>query len=155
MKKRIGYDYYFMPKEPHNGFIFNEEQIIGVSLMVDFKIFINGEEMFFEEGKELEIFSCGSSKFYPTSFIKCHYDPESRSYILKENKQLFDLAKWDGKKFSFEYRASEYWKNLKNKEYPVNISKEEFDEILKTGNFNLDDNKPAQNLAYSLIDVED
>lgn len=155
MKKRIGYDYYFMPKEPHNGFIFNEEQIIGVSLMVDFKIFINGEEMFFEEGKELEIFSCGSSKFYPTSFIKCHYDPESRSYIFKENKQLFDLAKIEGKKISFEYKATEYWKDLKNKEYPVNISKEEFDEILKTGNFNSDDNKPAQNLAYSLIDVED
>lgn len=155
MKKRIGYDYYFMPKEPHNGFIFKEEQIIGVSLMVDFKIFINGEEMFFEEGKELEIFSIGSSKFYPTSFIKCHYDPESRSYIFKENKQLFDLAKIEGKKISFEYKASEYWKDLKNKEYPVNISKEEFDEILKTGNFNSDDNKPAQNLAYSLIDVED
>ena len=155
MKKRIGYDYYFMPKEPHNGFIFNEEQIIGVSLMADFKIFINGEEIFFEEEKEREIFSCGSSKFYPTSFIKCHYDPENRSYIFKENKQLFDLAKIEGKKISFEYKATEYWKDLKNKEYPVNISKEEFDEILKTGNFNSDDNKPAQNLAYSLIDVED
>ena len=155
MKKRIGYDYYFMPKEPHNGFIFNEEQIIGVSLMADFKIFINGEEMFFEEGKELEIFSCGSSKFYPTSFIKCHYDPENRSYVFKENKQLFDLAKIEGKKISFEYKATEYWKDLKNKEYPVNISKEEFDKILKTGNFNSDDNKPAQNLAYSLIDVKE
>ena len=155
MKKRIGYDYYFMPKDPHNGFIFNEEQIIGVSLLADFKIFINGEEMFFEDGKEHEIFSIGSSKFYPTSFIKCHYDPENRSYVFKENKQLFDLAKIEGKKISFEYKATEYWKDLKNKEYPVNISKEEFDEILKTGNFNSDDNKPAQNLAYSLIDVND
>lgn len=155
MKKRIGYDYYFMPKEPHNGFMFNDEQIIGLSLMVDFKIFINGEEMFFEEGKEREIFSIGSNKFYPTSFIKCHYDPENRSYIFKKNKQLFDLAKIEGKKISFEYKATEYWKDLKNKEYPVNISKEEFDEILKTGNFNSDDNKPAQNLAYSLIDVND
>ena len=155
MKKRIGYDYYFMPKDPHNGFIFNEEQIIGVSLMADFKIFINGEEIFFEEEKEREIFSCGSSKFYPTSFIKCHYDPENRSYVFKENKQLFDLAKIEGKKISFEYKATEYWKDLKNKEYPVNISKEEFDEILKTGNFNSDDNKPAQNLAYSLTNVED
>ena len=88
-------------------------------------------------------------------FIKCHYDPENRSYIFKENKQLFDLAKIEGKKISFEYKATEYWKDLKNKEYPVNISKEEFDEILKTGNFNSDDNKPAQNLAYSLTDVED
>ena len=38
MKKRICYDYYFLPK---NNFEFNGEEIRGVSLVVKFRIFMN------------------------------------------------------------------------------------------------------------------
>ena len=39
-------------------------------------------------------------------------------------------------------------------EYSINISKEEFEEIMKIGNFDTIDNKPAQNLAYCLKEIE-
>ena len=154
MKKRICYDYYFMPADPHNGFELKGERIVGASLMVEFKIFVNGKEIFYEghEDKK-EVFSYGSRKFYPANFISCYYNPETSSYEFKENLKLFQLAKSEGKEFKFEYKANDFSKDLKDANYPVNITKEEFDEILKIGNFNNTGNKPAQNLCYCLIDV--
>lgn len=70
MKKRICYDYYFMSADPHNGFELKGERIVGASLMVEFKIFINGKEILYEgHDDEKEIFSYGSKKFYPANFV--------------------------------------------------------------------------------------
>lgn len=143
-----------MPADPHNGFELKGERIVGLSLMVEFKIFVNGKEIFYEghEDKK-EVFSYGSRKFYPANFISCYYNPETSSYEFKENLKLFQLAKSEGKEFKFEYKANDFSKDLKDANYPVNITKEEFDEILKIGNFNNTGNKPAQNLCYCLIDA--
>lgn len=154
MKKRICYDYHFMPTDPHNGFELNRERIVGLSLMVEFKIFVNGKEILYEgHDDEKEIFIYGSRKFYPANFVNCHYNPETVSYEFKENSELFQLTKSEGKKIKLEYKENSFSKDLKDKYYPVNITKEEFDTILKTGNFNNSNNKPAQNLCYCLIDA--
>lgn len=154
MKKRICYDYYFMVTDPHNGFELNGERIVGASLMVEFKIFINGKEILYEgHNDEKEIFTYGSRRFYPANFVNCYYNPETSSYEFKENLELFQLAKTEGKEIKLEYKANDFLKDLKDKNYPVNITKEEFDTILKIGNFNNTDNKSAQNLCYRLIDV--
>ena len=154
MKKRICYDYYFMSADPHNGFELKGERIVGASLMVEFKIFINGQEILYEGYNDTtEIFTYGLGKFYPANFVSCHYDPETGTYEFKENLELFQLAKSKGKEIELEYKENDFSKDLKDANYPVNITKEEFDEILKIGNFNNTGNKPAQNLCYCLIDV--
>ena len=154
MKKRICYNYYFMPSDPHNGFELNGERIVGLSLMVEFKIFINGKEILYEgHNDEKEIFAYGSRKFYPANFVNCYYNPETGSYEFKENLELFQLAKMEGKEIKLEYKENDFSKDLKDKYYPVNITKEEFDTILKMENFNNTGNKPAQNLCYCLIDA--
>ena len=122
--------------------------------MVEFKIFINGKEILYEgHDDEKEIFAYGSRKFYPANFVSCHYNSETGTYEFKENSELFQLAKTEGKKIKPKYKANDFSKDLKDANYPVNITKEEFDAILKTGNFNNTNNKPAQNLCYCLIDV--
>lgn len=154
MKKRICYDYYFMPADPHNGFELRGEKIVGTSLMVEFKIFINGKEILYEgHDNEKEIFAYGSRKFYPANFVNCYYNRETSSYEFKENLELFQLAKSEGKEIKLEYKENDFSKDLKDKNYPVNITKEEFDEILRIGNFDNTGNKPAQNLCYCLIDA--
>lgn len=154
MKKRICYDYYFMSADPHNGFELKGERIVGASLMVEFRIFINGKEILYEDhNDEKEIFAYGSRKFYPANFVNCHYNPETGSYKFKENLELFQLAKTEGKEIKLEYKENDFSKDLKDANYPVNITKEEFDKILKIGNFNNNGNKPAQNLCYCLIDA--
>lgn len=155
MKKRICYDYYFMPADPHNGFELKGERIVGTSLMVEFKIFINGKEILYEgHNDEKEIFIYGSRKFYPANFVSCYYNSETKSYEFKENSELFQLAKCEGKEIKIEYKENDFSKDLKDEHYPVNITKEEFDKILKIGNFNNTSNKPAQNLSYCLIDAD-
>ncbi|GEM_PF-4311897 len=47
-----------------------------------------------------------------------------------------------------------YSKFVKYKEYSISISKEEFEKIMKTGNFDKIDNKPTQNLTYCLENVK-
>ena len=154
MKKRICYDYYFMSADPHNGFELKGERIVGASLMVEFKIFINRKEILYEgHDDEKEIFSYDSRKFYPANFVNCHYNPETGSYEFKENLKLFQLAKSKGKEIKLEYKENDFSKDLKDGNYPVNITKEEFDVILKIGEFNNTNNKPAQNLCYCLIDA--
>ena len=154
MKKRICYDYYFMPADPHNGFELKGERIVGLSLMVEFKIFVNGKEILYEGyNDKKEIFAYGLGKFYPKNFVNCYYNPETSSYEFKENLELFQLAKSKGKEIELEYKENNFYKDLKDKHYPVNITKEEFGTILKMGNFDNTNNKPAQNLCYCLIDV--
>ena len=154
MKKRICYDYYFMSADPHNGFELKGERIVGLSLMVEFKIFVNGKEILYEgHDDEKEIFDYGSRKFYPANFVSCHYNPETESYKFKKNLELFQLAKTEGKEIKLEYKENDFSKDLKDENYPINIIKKEFDEILKIGEFNNTNNKPAQNLCYCLIDA--
>ena len=154
MKKRICYDYYFLPK---NNFEFNGEEIRGVSLVVKFRIFINGKEIFYDEDKEKSIFIYHGRKFYPTNFIKCYYDAKKKSYKFEKNRYVFQLAEILGKKIALEYSPVYFYKDLVNKNSPlsediINISKKEFDEILKIEDFNTTDNMPAQNLAYLLVE---
>lgn len=78
----------------------------------------------------------------------------TKSYEFKENSELFQLAKCEGKEIKIEYKENDFSKDLKDEHYPVNITKEEFDKILKIGNFNNTSNKPAQNLSYCLIDAD-
>ena len=154
MKKRICYDYYFMSADPHNGFELKGERIVGASLMVEFKIFVNGKEILYEgHDDEKEIFVYGSRKFYPANFVSYHYNSETSSYEFKENLELFQLAKSEGKEIKLEYKENDFSKDLKDENYPINIIKEEFDAILKIGEFNNTNNKPAQNLCYCLIDA--
>ena len=103
---------------------------------------------------EKEIFIYGSRKFYPANFVSCYYNSETKSYEFKENSELFQLAKCEGKEIKIEYKENDFSKDLKDEHYPVNITKEEFDKILKIGNFNNTSNKPAQNLSYCLIDAD-
>ena len=102
IRKRICYDYYFMPSNSNGDFKFNGEFIEGVSLCVKFKIFINGKEIFYKDN-EKEIFSYGSRKFYPTNFIKCYYNPKTGWYEFKKNSELFQLAKLNGLDILIEY----------------------------------------------------
>lgn len=155
MKKRICYDYYFLPK---NNFEFNGEQIRGVSLMVKFRILINGKEFFYDEDedKEKPIFIYRGRKFYPINFLKCYYDAKRRSYKFEKNLYVFQLAEILGKKIALEYNPVYFSKDSANKDSSfgenINISRKEFDKILEIGNFNTTDNMPAQNLAYLLVE---
>ena len=67
MKKRICYDYYFLPK---NNFEFNGEEIRGVSLTVKFRIFINSARTLVTLSNEM---NCTKKKFtkYKTCGIIC------------------------------------------------------------------------------------
>ena len=144
-----------MPSDPHNGFELKGERIVGASLMVEFKIFINGKEILYKGyDDEKEIFIYGSRKFYPANFLSCYYNSKTSSYEFKENAELFQLAKCEGKEIKIEYKENDFSKDLKDEHYPVNITKEEFDAILKIENFNNTSNKPAQNLSYCLIDAD-
>lgn len=153
MKKRICYDYYFLPK---NNFEFNGEEIRGVSLVVKFRIFINGKEIFYDEDKEKSIFIYHGRKFYPTNFIKCYYDAKKKSYKFEKNLYVFQLAEILGQKIALEYSPVYFSKDSANKDSSfgenINISRKEFDKILEIGNFNTTDNMPAQNLAYLLVE---
>lgn len=94
MKKRICYDYYFMSSDPHNGFELKGERIVGASLMVEFRIFINEKEILYEgHDDEKEIFAYGSRKFYPANFVSCHYNPETGSYKFKKKFGTFSAGK--------------------------------------------------------------
>lgn len=66
----------------------------------------------------------------------------------------FSWQSLKGKKFSFEYKPLYYSKDVIGSKYPINISAEEFNEILKTCDFDITDNKPAQNLAYCLKEID-
>ena len=101
----------------------------------------------------VQFFGLRTRKFYPANFISYHYNSETGSYKFKENSELFQLAKTEGKEIKLEYKENDFSKDLKDANYPVNITKEEFDAILKIGNFNNTGNKPAQNLCYCLIDA--
>lgn len=154
IRKRICYDYYFMPSNSNGDFKFSGEFIEGVSLCVKFRIFINSEEIFYKDN-EKEIFSYGSRKFYPTNFIKCYYNPKTGWHEFKKNSDLFQLAKLNGLDIRFEYIEYDFYKDLKNESYPINITRDEFCKILNNKEFDNSDNKPAQNLAYCLVDVND
>ena len=155
IRKRICYDYYFMPSNP-DYFKFEGEYIIGISLCVKFKIFINGEELFYKSyDDDEEIFSYGSSKFYPPNFIKCYYNPKTGWYEFKKNSELFQLATQEGFDIRLEYIEYDFYKDLKDEKYPINIAKDEFYKILNNKEFDNSNNKPAQNLAYCLVDVHD
>ena len=152
IRKRICYDYYFMPSNL-DYFKFEGEYIIGISLCVKFKIFINGEELFYKSYDDDEdIFSYGSSKFYPPNFIKCYYNPKTGWYEFKKNSELFQLATQEGFDIRLEYIEYDFYKDLKDKKYPINIAKDEFYKILNNKEFDNSNNKPAQNLAYCLVD---
>lgn len=43
---------------------------------------------------------------------------------------------------------------VKCKEYPINISKEDFEKIMKIGNFDTIYNKLTQNLVYYLENIK-
>ena len=137
-KYRLCYDYYFLPSDPNNGADFKSEKIAGIDLMVRFKVFENGEEIFFKDEKA--IFSSANT--------------ESKSFKFSKNLYAFQLAEFEGKKFSFEYTPLYYSKDVIGSKYPINISAEEFNEILKTCDFDITDNKPAQNLAYCLKEID-
>lgn len=152
IKKRICYNYYFIPSNPINGFKFEGECITGISLYVKFKIFINGKEIFYNDN-EKEIFLHGSRKFYPTNFIKCYYNPQTGWHEFTKNSELFQLAKLNGFDIRLEYIEYDFYKDLKDEKYPINITRDEFCKILNNKEFDNLDNKPAQTLAYRLVDV--
>ena len=152
--KRICYKYYFAPSNPIDGFNFEGENITGVSLYVKFKIFINGNEIFYKDNKK-EISSYGSRKFYTPNFIKCYYNPKTGFHEFKKNLELFQLAKLNGLDIRIEYIEYDFYKDLKNEKYPINIKRDEFCKILNNKEFDNVDNMPAQNLAYCLLAAND
>ena len=152
--KRICYKYYFAPSNPIDGFNFEGENITGVSLYVKFKIFINGNEIFYKDNKK-EISSYGSRKFYTPNFIKCYYNPKTGFHEFKKNSELFQQASQEGFDIRIEYIEDDYYKDLKNERYPINITRDDFSKILNHKEFDNFRNKPAQIFAYRLVDVID
>ena len=153
-KYRLCYDYYFLPSDPNNGADFKSEKIAGIDLMVRFKVFENGEEIFFKDEKAIFSSANTNKKYWIPNFIQCHYEPESKSFKFSKNLYAFQLAEFEGKQFSFEYKPLYYSKDVIGSKYLINISAEEFNEILKTCDFDTTDNKPAQNLAYCLKEID-
>ena len=123
---RLGYDYVFVPK---NHFNYKGETVLDLTIDVLFKVFdenTNNEVLF--DNKDHAIVE----NYYLPNFIKCNYDPDI--FIKFETNQLLINLMWlYDKRYKFEYKIIGYSKYTSKAKYPIKITRDEFIEIMKTG----------------------
>ena len=95
---------------------------------------------------------------------KTYIENKKKDYIILSPEKVKELNKntFEAKlekffieqKYTIKNKKEYYSKDVIGSKYPINISAEEFNEILKTCDFDITDNKPAQNLAYCLKEID-
>ncbi|ASC02215.1 hypothetical protein CBG50_02150 [Fusobacterium polymorphum] len=149
---RLGYDQVFLPK---NNFIYNNEKIGSLSIMIKYKLFNKkqGNEILFLAEKSNEVNEAIAEKKYIFSYVKCSFDKEKLIDIKIKNKELEKIG------YRLEYEIDSYMKDILDDTgllaTPVEISKEEFCEIMKENLRLFDnlDNYPTQSTAFGTYEV--
>ena len=137
---RLGYDQVFLPK---NNFIYNNEKIGSLSIMIKYKLFNKkqGNEILFLAEKSNEVNEAIAEKKYIFSYVKCSFDKEKLIDIKIKNKEL--------------EKMKDILDDTGLLATPVEISKEEFCEIMKENLRLFDnlDNYPTQSTAFGTYEV--
>lgn len=143
---RLGYDYLFLAEQ---SFSYKEEFIGAMSVNVIFKIFDGkGNEILFEsdELKDQGLYLKNGKEYYLFELILCSIDKTER---LKFQPN-FDLI--TNMNYTLQFEIVSYTKDI-DKGFlldPMEISKEEFMDILDNNIFRFDiiDNHPAQTTTF-------
>ena len=162
---RLGYDYLFLANEEYsydeilknNSFLKSREDInknkkidtVNINLII-MAFDKEGNEFLFEseETSDQRLYFENGNSAYLNNFFEVYYDKENK-FIIKKNESLCLESGYD-----FKYKIESYWGYDNNKDYPFEISEEEFRNILKNETWDNSNNYSTQTTAYFTEDVE-
>ncbi|MCQ4021730.1 MULTISPECIES: hypothetical protein [unclassified Ruminococcus] len=157
MKYRYIYDYLFIPSEE---ITVGDKVITDLMIYVKFKVYHNGEEVFFVNDKGMSLVIDGHSdrehrKISIEHIIRCVYNRESMFEFLPTSTLRY--AESNGYKISYEI-DSYGWRVKVNDCVSdcEDISKEQFEEIFRKhiDLFDNSNNYPAQFTSYGTEEVK-
>lgn len=154
MKKyRLNYDKLFIAKGGIEGFEYKGEIIEALHIYFEYQILDKtGHEKFFTCSDDEEMTEQFVDGYNLNSFYKCCYDRSRKLGYTMTPTEIVLKSDYD-----VVYSVESCFKVLRDEEYPILISHEEFCNILLNNaeHFDISDNKPTQSVSYGANEIKE